>query len=392
MFTKNNTMNEILNTEPVGRAAGNLFPTCFMARVPVEHRDHTMAQIEKEETMEWGAPFLADAFLECANLIKETAETKKFKYIPLWGENDDASAGDKMSHWKNGIPDADLNTEEGVWLFTGDPAVDNEAFAHTAGSDSIPPYESVAVSKEKRNTSGLKPAVILCPGGGYEFTSDREAEAVAVQYIARGFHACVLRYSVAPAEFPQSLCELAWSVAYLREHAKEYGIKPDKIIVSGFSAGGHLAASLGVFWKKDFIAQTLGVTSDMVKPNGMILSYPVITSGEFAHTGSFECLLGEDYNDLDKRKEQSLEFQVSKDTPTTFLWHTVTDDCVPVENSLLFFNALRKFEIPVEMHLYPVGGHGLSLANEETSHEDGGCVQKECQSWIELACKWMQNI
>ena len=75
-----------------------------------------------------------------------------------------------------------------------------------------------------------------------------------------------------------------------------------------------------------------------------------------------------------------------------FLWHTVTDDCVPVENSLLFFNVLRKFEIPVEMHLYPVGGHGLSLANEETSNEDGGCVQKECQSWIELACKWMQNI
>ena len=73
-------------------------------------------------------------------------------------------------------------------------------------------------------------------------------------------------------------------------------------------------------------------------------------------------------------------------------YHTVTDDCAPVENSLLFFNALRKFKIPVEMHLYPVGGHGLSLANEETSHEDGGCVQKECQSWMELACKWMQNI
>ena len=237
-----------------------------------------------------------------------------------------------------------------------------------------------------------RPVVLICPGGGYAMTSDREAEALAVKFMAMGYHAAILRYSVAPARFPEALLQLATAVAMLRENAEKWHIDTDKIVVQGSSAGGHLAASLGVFWKKDFIAQTLGVTSDMVKPNGMILSYPVITSGEFAHTGSFECLLGEDYNDLDKRKEQSLEFQVSKDTPTTFLWHTVTDDCVPVENSLLFFNALRKFEIPVEMHLYPVGGHGLSLANEETSHEDGGCVQKECQSWIELACKWMQNI
>ena len=73
-------------------------------------------------------------------------------------------------------------------------------------------------------------------------------------------------------------------------------------------------------------------------------------------------------------------------------YHTVTDACVPVENSLLFFNALRKFKIPVEMHLYLVGGHGLSLANEETSYEDGRCIQKECQTWMELACKWIENI
>ena len=237
-----------------------------------------------------------------------------------------------------------------------------------------------------------KAAVVICPGGGYEMTSDREAEALAVKFMAMGYHAAILRYSVAPARFPEALLQLATAVAMLRENAEKWHIDTGKIVVQGSSAGGHLAASLGVFWKKNFIAETLGADSEMVKPNGMILSYPVITSGEFAHTGSFECLLGEDYNDLDKRKEQSLEFQVSKDTPTTFLWHTVTDDCVPVENSLLFFNALRKFEIPVEMHLYPVGGHGLSLANEETSHEDGGCVQKECQSWMELACKWMQNI
>ena len=185
----------------------------------------------------------------------------------------------------------------------------------------------------------VRPSVLVIPGGGYEMTSDREAEPIAMQFLAAGFNAFVLRYSVKPSVFPVALLEAADAMTMIREHAAEWHVDPDAIAVIGFSAGGHLAASLGVFWKKDFIAQTLGVTSDMVKPNGMILSYPVITSGKFAHTGSFECLLGEDYNDLDKRKEQSLEFQVSKDTPTTFLWHTVTDDCVPVENSLLFFNA-----------------------------------------------------
>ena len=220
------------------------------------------------------------------------------------------------------------------------------------------------------NINRKRPVVVICPGGGYTMTSDREAEPIAMQYLAKGYHSVILRYSVEPARYPLALLQLAKSVAFLRENAAEFHIDTNK----------------------NFIAETLGIDSEMVKPNGMILSYPVITSGEFAHTGSFECLLGEDYNDLDKRKEQSLEFQVSRDTPPTFLWHTVTDDCVPVENSLLFFNALRKLEIPVEMHLYPVGGHGLSLANEETSYEDGGCVQKECQSWMELACKWMQNI
>lgn len=117
-----------------------------------------------------------------------------------------------------------------------------------------------------------RPLVLICPGGGYEFTFDRKAEAIAVQYIARGFHACVLRYSVVPAKFPQSLYELAWSVAYLRKHAAEYGIKPDKIIVAGFSAGGHLAASLGVFWDKDWLAKETELSAEQMKPNRLLLS------------------------------------------------------------------------------------------------------------------------
>lgn len=237
-----------------------------------------------------------------------------------------------------------------------------------------------------------RPVIVICPGGGYSMTSDREAEPIAMQYLARGYHAVILRYSVAPARYPVALLQLAKSVAYLREYAEEFHIDTDKIILQGFSAGAHLAASLGVFWKKSFIADTLHTDSEMVKPNGMILSYPVITSGEFAHQGSFEALLGDARDDAEKRREQSLEFQVTEDTPPTFLWHTVTDDTVPVENSMLFFAALREHKVPVELHLYPAGGHGLSLANEETSHEDGGCIQPECQSWMELACTWIRNL
>lgn len=150
------------------------------------------------------------------------------------------------------------------------------------------------------NINRKRPVVVICPGGGYTMTSDREAEPIAMQYLAKGYHSVILRYSVEPARYPLALLQLAKSVAFLRENAAEFHIDTNKIVIQGFSAGGHLAASLGVFWKKNFIAETLGIDSEMVKPNGMILSYPVITSGEFAHTGSFECLLGEDYNDLDK--------------------------------------------------------------------------------------------
>lgn len=239
-----------------------------------------------------------------------------------------------------------------------------------------------------------RPVVLICPGGGYEFTSDREAEGIAVRFLAMGFHAAVLRYSVAPeARYPEALLQAAMCMKLLRENAEKWHIDKDKIVIQGASAGGHLAASLGVFWKKEFLAEKLGVDSEMLRPNGLMLSYPVITSGEKAHQGSFECLLGEDYQDEKIRKSMSLEYCVTKDTPKTFLWHTITDDTVPVENSLLFFQALHALDIPAELHIYPVGGHGLGLADEETvRHEDGYGEQKECQSWVELAGEWMRHI
>ena len=127
----------------------------------------------------------------------------------------------------------------------------------------------------------------------------------------------------------------------------------------------------------------------MLKPNGVILSYPVITSGEYAHRGSFLSLLGDRYDEL--VEEMSLENQVTESNPPTFLWHTVTDVDVPVENSLLFTRALKDKNILVELHLYSEGPHGLALANELTAVNEEQIIPS-CQTWVELAHLWMTKI
>ncbi len=236
----------------------------------------------------------------------------------------------------------------------------------------------------------LRPAVILCPGGGYRHLSPREAEPVAMQYLSMGCHAFVLRYSTAPARFPTALLELALLVSEVRAHAAEWGVDPDKIIVSGFSAGGHLACSLGAFWNREFVYEPLGVEMEAIRPNGMILCYPVISSGPCCHSGSFENLLGDDAGDEKKRMLVSLEHQVGSHTPKTFLWHTVTDQSVPVQNSLLLAEALVKHGVNLELHLYPTGCHGLALATEETTNGQERYLVPQCQSWITLVETWLK--
>lgn len=235
-------------------------------------------------------------------------------------------------------------------------------------------------------------AVIVCPGGGYHFLSNREAEPIVARFLGEGFNVFLLRYSVAPdTKYYQPLIEAARAIAHVRRNAERYHIAPDKIFICGFSAGGHLAASAGIHWNHPVLREEFnGEEEGINRPDGMILSYPVITAGEYAHRGSIKNLsCNENYGEKEIA-EWSLELNVDGTTPPAFIWHTFTDKVVPVQNSLLLADALTKNGVPYELHIYPYGPHGLSLATEETSNGDPNKLNPHVQNWMDLAIKWVK--
>ncbi len=232
-----------------------------------------------------------------------------------------------------------------------------------------------------------RPAVLICPGGGYSFCWSGEGEPIAIRFNAAGYHAFVLDYSVAPCVFPTALEDVSNSLKLIRKNAEEWNIDPDKIAVCGFSAGGHLTASIGTLWNTE---EAIKCDDKSNKPNALILSYPVISSGEKAHRGSFNRLLGDKKDDKEMLEYLSLENRVSKDTPPTFIWHTMEDNAVPVENSLMFANALKKNNVPFEMHIFTNGMHGLSTVDKETVSREH--LDPHTAKWMNLACEWLDDI
>ena len=234
-------------------------------------------------------------------------------------------------------------------------------------------------------------AVLICPGGGYGFVSEREAEPVALAFLAEGIDAFVLNYEVAPAvKHPQPLLDVSRSMCIIRENAEKWNVDINNIAVCGFSAGGHLAASLGVFWKEKYIQEKLGIEEGMNKPNALILGYPVIScKEEIAHRDSFYNLLGYD-QEKEVYESMSLEKYVNKDTPPAFIWHTFDDNLVPVENSLVFAQSMKKHNVPFELHIFPSGVHGLSLCDERTGNTDE-LINPEAGRWVKLCMDWFKR-
>lgn len=245
---------------------------------------------------------------------------------------------------------------------------------------------------EAINKDAAYSCAVICPGGGYAYVSKREGEPVALRFAGSGIAAAVVDYSCGDAHYPTQLLQVLAAITYVRQNSARLHIHPDRIAVMGFSAGGHAACSAGLFWREEFVQKVLGIREGEDKPNGMILCYPVITSGEYAHRGSFDCLLGEN-PDTALLGKVSLEKQVTKDAPQTFLWHTAQDGSVPVENSLLLAGALHEKGIPVELHIYPYGQHGLSLCDDTVNKpEDVTQEAKYCAVWVGQCIRWIREV
>lgn len=207
----------------------------------------------------------------------------------------------------------------------------------------------------------LMPAVVIFAGGGYKVVSQYEAAPVAQKYAERGMVAFTVTYSCMPAVFPQSLCEGLWVIRYVRQNADKFGIDPNNITAMGFSAGGHLVASLGTLWKIPELEQYLGTDREDCRPDKLVLCYPVISNEGGHHEDSFLNLLGSTVKDESLRKLTCLEHHISDRTPPVFIWHGFSDRIVPAEGSVRFVSALIEHKVYTEFHLYPFADHGGGL-------------------------------
>lgn len=233
-----------------------------------------------------------------------------------------------------------------------------------------------------------RPAMLVLPGGGYGFLSEREGEPVALNFLSKGYSSFVLKYSINTAH-PVPLIEACMAVAYIRKNAEYLCVDKAHVGAIGFSAGGHLTGMLATMNGAEEVKEALGQIAETSRPDAVVLSYPVVTMQDgVTHDGTRKVITDGGKIPYDTL---SLEKRVSKGSVPAFIWHTMEDDCVPVENSLLLALAYKKAGVPFALHIFEKGWHGLSLANEEV-YNSGDIVAGlgRIDKWFELALDWLE--
>ena len=242
--------------------------------------------------------------------------------------------------------------------------------------------------------AGRRPLLLIFPGGGYEYRSEREALPIARALAPAGVHTAIVHYACYPALFPVSLLQTAEVMQYFRKEGAKHEVDSEEIFMIGFSAGGHLALSYALYCGREDFFKSYLKDPVTTQTEGLLLAYPVVTAGRYAHQGSIDHLLGPEGERRFPAEAVSLERQAAEapSLPPLFLWHTFTDESVPVENSILLLNAYRKYhpELPCECHFYEKGVHGLALATAETDHGDGACIEPRAARWTEAAKDWLR--
>jgi acetyl esterase/lipase len=266
--------------------------------------------------------------------------------------------------WPEGVPDAKPNPVP--------ERIENDMISHV--SEPTLTYYPAASDRPAHT------AVIICPGGGYQFLAfAHEGRRYAEWLSSLGIAAFVLKYRMADAGHPAPLRDVLRAIRTVRAHASDYGVAPDRVGVMGSSAGGHLAASAATMY--DDPAGRTGAPLDTVsaRPDFLLLMYPVITlMPPYAHEGSRYALLGA-HPAPELVKQMSVETRVTARTPPTFLVHSEDDNVVPVDNSIMFFQALARAHVPAEMHIYERGGHGMGMT---PGHGDASLWPRGAEEWL----------
>lgn len=241
-------------------------------------------------------------------------------------------------------------------------------------------------------------ALLVFPGGAYAGLSPREGEPVAHAFMPYGYNAFVLHYTVSKKRrkpFPAHLIEATLAIKHIKDNAEKYGIDPAELFIVGFSAGGHLAASVATMWKHEKVLAAVEMPYGYNRPKGAMLIYPMI-SPDYSNCETYDKawrnLLVCENPAKEQLNEAAIERHVDTNSVPAFVLHAFTDPVVDVRNAMILGKAYADAGVPFEMHIYPKGTHGFSLANEVSADGNSKFVNQRIAEWVHLAAEWAKTL